>query len=84
MEAKIGVEYDESALKALIANLDCMKEENQTEPVNAHPEFQNDKFVVIPETDGTKIDTDTFMGKSNHCCRWIECGAGSFERRLLL
>ena len=63
MEAKIGVEYDESALKALIANLDCMKEENQTEPVNAHPEFQNDKFVVIPETDGTKIDTDTFREK---------------------
>lgn len=63
MEAKIGVEYDESALKALIAKLDCMKEENQTEPVNAHPEFQNDKFVVIPETDGTKIDTDTFREK---------------------
>ena len=53
MEAKIGVEYDESALKALIANLDCMKEENQTEPVNAHPEFQNDKdiFQVIREGD---------------------------------
>ena len=27
------------------------------------PEFQNDKFVVIPETDGTKIDTDTFREK---------------------
>lgn len=60
MEAKIGVEYDESTLKTLIANLDCMKEENQVAPVNAHPEFQNDKFVVIPETDGSQIDTDTF------------------------
>lgn len=55
MEAKIGVEYDESALKALIANLDCMKEENQTEPVNAHPEFQNDKFVVIPKLTGQRL-----------------------------
>ena len=63
MEAKIGVEYDESTLKTLIANLDCMKEENQVAPVNAHPEFQNDKFVVIPETDGSQIDTDTFREK---------------------
>ena len=63
MEAKIGVEYDESTLKTLIANLDCMKEENQLAPVNAHPEFQNDKFVVIPETDGSQIDTDTFREK---------------------
>ncbi len=63
MEAKIGVEYDESTLKTLIANLDCMKEENQVAPVNAHPEFQNDKFVVIPETYGSQIDTDTFREK---------------------
>lgn len=63
MEAKIGVEYNESTLKTLIANLNCMKEENQTAPVNAHPEFQNDKFVIVPETDGSKIDTDTFREK---------------------
>ena len=63
MEAKIGVEYNESTLKTLIANLDCMKEENQVAPVNAHPEFQNDKFVVIPETYGSQIDTDTFREK---------------------
>ncbi len=29
LKAKIGVEYDESALKTQIANLECMKEENQ-------------------------------------------------------
>ena len=53
MKAKIGVEYDESALKTQIANLECMKEENQIAPVNAHPEFQNDKdiFQVIREGD---------------------------------
>lgn len=63
MEAEIGVEYDESTLKTLIANLDCMKEENQTAPVNAHPEFQNDKFVVVPENNGSQIDTDVFREK---------------------
>ena len=60
VEAKIGVEYDESTLKTLIANLECMKEENQVAAVNAHPEFQNDKFVVVPETDGTQIDVEKF------------------------
>lgn len=60
IEAKVGVEYDESSLKNQIANLECMKEENQETPVNAHPEFQTDKFVVVPETDGSKIDTDKF------------------------
>ena len=60
MKAKIGVEYDESALKTQIANLECMKEENQIAPVNAHPEFKTDKFVVVPETDGTTIKTEEF------------------------
>lgn len=44
MKAKIGVEYDESALKTQIANLECMKEENQIAPVNAHPEFKTDQI----------------------------------------
>ena len=63
MEAEIGVEYDESTLKTLIANLDCMKEENQAAPVSAHPEFQNDKFVIVPESNGSQIDADVFREK---------------------
>ena len=60
VEAKMGVEYDESTLKTLVANLECMKEENQVAAVNAHPEYQNDKFVIIPETEGTQIDAEKF------------------------
>ena len=36
------------------------KEENQVASVDAHPEFQNTEFVVVPEVIGTQIDTETF------------------------
>ena len=37
-----------------------MKEENQTASVDAHPEFQTDKFVVVPEVIGTQINREKF------------------------
>lgn len=59
-EAKIGVKYDENALARRIKSLNCLKEENQVASVDAHPEFQNTEFVVVPEVIGTQIDTETF------------------------
>lgn len=58
--AKIGVEYDKDALAKITEGLECLKPENQTVSVNAHPEFQNDKFVVVPEVVGTQIDMEKF------------------------
>ena len=60
IEAKIGVKYDENALARRIESLNCLKEENQVASVDAHPEFQNTEFVVVPEVIGTQIDTETF------------------------
>ena len=60
IEAKIGVKYDENALARRIKSLNCLKEENQVASVDAHPEFQNTEFVVVPEVIGTQIDTETF------------------------
>lgn len=60
IEAEVGVEYNESALDRLIENLECLKEENQTASVDAHPEFQTDQFVVVPEVIGTQIDRGIF------------------------
>lgn len=60
IEAKIGVKYDENALASRIESLQCLKEENQTASVDAHPEFQNTEFVIVPEVIGTQIDTETF------------------------
>ena len=58
--AEIGVEYDKDALAKITEGLECLKPENQTASVDAHPEFQNDKFVVVPEVVGTQIDTEKF------------------------
>lgn len=63
IEAEVGVKYDEAALADILANLQCMQEENQTASVDAHPEFQNDQFVVVPEVVGTQIDTEVFHEK---------------------
>ena len=63
IEAEVGVKYDADALSAIISNLECMKEENQTVSVDAHPEFQNDKFVVVPEVVGTQINIEVFSEK---------------------
>ena len=60
IEAKIGVKYDENALARRIESLKYLKEENQVASVDAHPEFQNTEFVVVPEVIGTQIDTETF------------------------
>lgn len=58
--SEIGVEYDKDALAKITEGLECLKPENQTVSVDAHPEFQNDKFVVVPEVVGTQIDMEKF------------------------
>lgn len=63
IEAEVGVKYDADELSAIISNLECMKEENQTVSVDAHPEFQNDQFVVVPEVVGTQINIEVFSEK---------------------
>ncbi|MGF0032982.1 L,D-transpeptidase family protein [Bariatricus sp. SGI.154] len=63
IEAEVGVKYAEAALADIIAKLDCMKEENQVASVDAHPEFQDGQFVVVPEVVGTQINTEVFNKK---------------------
>ncbi len=63
IEAQIGVKYDEDKLNSVIAALQCLVPENQTASVDAHPEFQTDKFVVVDEVVGTQIDTEVFNEK---------------------
>lgn len=58
--AEVGVKYDENALKSIVENLNCLNPENQTASVDAHPEFKDTEFVVVPEVIGTQIDTEKF------------------------
>nr|WP_027872207.1 L,D-transpeptidase family protein [[Eubacterium] cellulosolvens] len=50
--------YDDELLGAKIDELPELKEENMTPPTDCHLEFQETKFVVVPETDGTVLNKD--------------------------
>lgn len=58
IEAEVGVKYNDEMLAAEIGNLACLVPENQTASVDAHPEFQETEFVIVPEIIGTQIDTE--------------------------
>lgn len=61
IDEPVSVSYDAEMLSKYVDAMDCMKEEEQTAPVSAHPEVQGDKFVVVDEQVGTQIDRDKFM-----------------------
>lgn len=60
IEAPIGVTYNEEALARELDKLPCLQKENQVKSVNAHPEFKDTEFVIIPEVVGTRIDREVF------------------------
>ena len=47
--------YDKKLLEEQVKALECAKEENQVAPENAYVAFQNDKFEIVPETEGSEI-----------------------------
>ena len=50
--------YGENALNEAVDALDCFKEENIVQPVDAHLEVQNGQYVIVEETQGTALDSD--------------------------
>lgn len=60
ISAQVGVKYNKNALAAEVEKLECLKEENQVVSVNAHPEFKENKFEIVPEVVGTQIDRAVF------------------------
>ena len=51
-------EYSEEKLLAIIDSTPQMKEENMTEPQDACLGYEDGKFVVTPEVEGTTLDPD--------------------------
>lgn len=64
IETEIGVQYDEAALGAAVAALGCMNPEGQTPSVDAHPEFKEGQFVVVPEVIGTQVNGEVLNAKA--------------------
>jgi len=50
--------YDKDKLNAVIAALPELQDENMVPPSDAHLEYQENKFVVVPESAGTQLNKD--------------------------
>ena len=51
-----NVGYNKNLLQEQLKSLNCAQAENQTEPENAYVAFQNNAFVIVPETEGSKLN----------------------------
>ena len=58
--APVGVEYDGEKLNGKIAELTCMKPEEQVPSVSAKPEFTGTQFEIKAEEIGSQIDNEKF------------------------
>ena len=55
-EAKVDTEYNETMLMDAIRALPELQDENMTEPQDCYMDFEDTKYVVVPEKEGTVLD----------------------------
>ena len=56
-KATVDTEFDSDALEAALCALPEMQEDQMAAPTNAYVTWQETGFVIVPETEGTQIDT---------------------------
>ncbi len=57
-DVELDFSFDEKKLEEKIQSLNCFQNEGKTDPQNAKPEFDGEKFVVKPEVLGTKVEQE--------------------------
>lgn len=68
-QAAMHVEYDRDILEQKIRSLPFFSEE-EGEPVSAHPQFDGETFVIIPETYAMEVEKT--QGKVRECIERLE------------
>ncbi len=71
-----NISYDREKVRVQMEQLDCMKPDRQVPPTDAHLEYQEGQFVIIPETEGTALDAAKVL---DLICRCVEEGQESLE-----
>ena len=51
-----NVGYNKILLQEQLKSLNCAQAENQVEPENAYVAFRDNQFVIVPETEGSKLN----------------------------
>ena len=57
-----SAQYDEELLKKAVDRLQCLDEEKVTRPSDAHIDFLEGKYQVVPEEEGNLLKKDRVMG----------------------
>lgn len=60
-EVAESIRFDDDKLKAKYDALECLQTEAQIAPENAFVNFQNGHFEIVPEIEGTTIDSSVFL-----------------------
>ena len=58
---EIDANFDETALRTQLDNLDCLQEANMEAPADAQIAFVDNQFVIQDETQGTTINEETLF-----------------------
>ncbi len=61
LTAQVGIGYDGEKLTAVLSGLDCMNKELQAKSQSAYPSYQNGRYEIIPEVQGTRLDEEKFL-----------------------
>lgn len=57
-EVSEQIQFDEALLRDKLMSIDFMMPDNQTAPQNAYMAFQDGAFVIVPEVNGSQIDSE--------------------------
>ena len=58
---EVKTEYDAQKLREAVLALPELQKEAMTAPSDAHMEYQDSKYVVVPETEGTTLDPEKVL-----------------------
>lgn len=64
-----SISYNKDMIRQQMGQMDCMQPDRQVPPTDAHLEYQEGQFVVVPETQGTTLDGEKVIAA---VCRCVE------------
>ncbi len=68
-EVEVNFDVNENVVSEVVSALECMKKENQTEPVSATVAYENGEFVIVEEIYGTQLDVEVLNSVILDCVK---------------